>query len=68
VKVGVRTVVVPSGAQEGKDFKPVSEEINFLDGQEWGEVKIEIIDDDQWEPDKEFKLELFDANTNVTLE
>jgi len=63
VKVGVRTVVVQGGAQPDKDFKPVSEDINFLDGQEWGEVKIEIIDDDQWEPDKEFKLELFDANT-----
>lgn len=46
----------------------MSTEIDFSDGREWGEVQIEIIDDEQWEPDKEFKVCLFDLATQEVLD
>lgn len=64
--VGVRTVELTDGAKDQKDFIAVDEVINFK-GDEWGEVQIKIIDDEQWEPDKEFAVELYDPNTKSAL-
>ncbi len=65
-EVGVRTVVIPDGAQPDKDFLPIDETVSFKNN-EWGEVQIKIIDDEQWEPDKEFAVELYDVSTKEAL-
>ena len=62
-KIGVRTREVPGGAKPGKDFTPIDYAIDFSSGKEWADVDIEVIDDEQWEPDKEFKVELYDCAT-----
>lgn len=65
-QVGVRTVCMPDGAKADKDFMALDEKITFKNN-EWAEIQIKIIDDDQWELDKEFAVELYDVNTNEAL-
>ncbi len=65
-RVGVRTVALPDGAKPGKDFAPLDTVVDFGNN-EWAEVQIKIIDDEQWEPDKEFAVELFDASSGEAL-
>lgn len=62
----MRTVELPDGAKAGKDFAAVDQVLD-LHGQEILDVRIEIHDDDQWDPDKEFKVELFDPDTGARL-
>lgn len=62
-KIGVRTVESAGGAQPGKDYGPIDKILTFENGDEWDEVEIPIIDDEQWEPDKEFRVELYDPET-----
>ena len=65
-RVGVRTVEIPDGAQANKDFIPINTTLDFLKV-ETQEVQVKVIDDEQWEPDKEFKVELFDVSTKEPL-
>lgn len=65
-RIGVRTVLMTDGAKPEKDFDPVDEILDFGD-QDFKLVKITIHDDDQWDPDKEFKVELYDPTTSKKL-
>ena len=65
-QVGVRTVNLVDGALPEKDFTPVDYIIKF-DHNDQSEVQIKIIDDEQWEPDKEFAVELYDPETGLCL-
>jgi len=64
--IGVRTVELPDGAKATKDFDPINSVID-LRCQEFLDLKIIIHDDDQWDPDKEFHVELFDPETGTRL-
>ena len=57
---------IESDAKEDKDYKPIDEVITIPAGQT-KTVKIEIIDDDDWNPDREFKIVLLDVNTQEQL-
>lgn len=45
----------------------VDKEIKFSNGEKEGEVEVEIIDDDGWEPDEDFYVEIYDKNTDARL-
>lgn len=64
-KVRVRTV--DGDAEAGKDYEAVDKILPFGSGQKDGEVLIEIKDDDNWEPDEDFYVELVDPSTNMRL-
>jgi len=63
--VHVRTI--NGEAEAGKDFAGVDETINFTKGQAFAEIKIGIFDDEEWEPDEDFFVELYDGINNVRL-
>lgn len=54
-------------AESGKDFGKLDEPIDFK-GKKLYEVTITIFDDDNWEPDEDFYVELYDLNTKAKLE
>ena len=64
-KVRVRTV--DGDAEAGKDYEAVDKILPFNNGQLEGEVSIKIVDDDNWEPDEDFYVELIDPSTNLRL-
>ena len=45
-------------ADEGDDYIGVHEVVTFEPGQEEMEYEMEIVDDDEWEPDEEFYLKV----------
>ena len=57
-KVGVRTV--DGEAKKDEDYIPIDQVVNFKSGQAEAEVKVKILDDDEWEPDEDFYVELYD--------
>ena len=63
--VHVRTV--DGDANADQDYKPIDEPLTFKNGQAEGEVKVEIIDDEGWEPDEDFFVELYDKSTGNRL-
>jgi solute carrier family 8 (sodium/calcium exchanger) len=58
----VRTV--DGSAQAGEDYFPIDREITFTKNQREATVDVEIKDDDDWEPDEDFFVELYDPVTN----
>jgi len=65
-RIGVRTIDVPEGAKPEKDYDPIDEIIEFKNN-EFSTVQIVIHDDDQWDPDKEFVVELYNPVTRERL-
>lgn len=65
--IGFRTVELPDGAKGGKDFGHIPNKEIVFKGNESCEVEITIVDDDQWEPDKEFACELYDLASGKVL-
>lgn len=63
--VHVRTV--NGDAVAGDDYEPIDEEVNFKSGQSEAEVAVRIIDDEGWEPDEDFYVELYDFATKKRL-
>lgn len=63
--VAVRTV--DGDAKANEDFEPIDEVVNFKSGQKEAEVKVGIRDDDDWEPDEDFYVELYDEQTKQRL-
>ena len=43
------------------DYMPIDEKVIFKSGQASQEVSVRILDDDQWEPDEDFYVELVDG-------
>ena len=56
-------------AKQNKDYKHIDIDLEFRTGQDSNHVDIEIIDDDNWEPDRDFFVQLFDsASSDQKLE
>jgi solute carrier family 8 (sodium/calcium exchanger) len=58
LKLGVRTV--EDSALEGKDFVKIDKEIIIPSGQNSMDFNVFLINDNDYEPDKEFQVELYD--------
>ncbi|XP_061168050.1 sodium/calcium exchanger 3-like isoform X2 [Saccostrea echinata] len=58
IPVTVRVETIDGSAEEGSDYKPLKEDITFAVNERLREVYIEIIDDDEWEPDEIFFVKL----------
>ena len=61
----VRTV--DGDAKANDDYIPINEKIVFKSGQAEAEIRVKIIDDEGWEPDEDFYVELYDPVTNLRL-
>lgn len=64
-KVYVRTKDGDATAED--DYIPIDEVVNFKSGQTEAEVVVKIIDDDSWEPDEDFYVELYDEGSSQRL-
>ena len=61
--MSVRVDTVDGTAEEGTDYRGVHDVFVFQPGQKELKLAMEIIDDDEWEPDEEFFMKLsLDAN------
>ena len=60
ITFGIRTV--ESTAKSGNDFKPLDEAITMDKRETERTIEIQIIDDNQWEPDLDFYVELYDPS------
>ena len=58
VTIGYRTVA--DTAYAPKDFSHVDEHITFGPREIEKKIQIPIVDDDEWEPDLDFFVELYD--------
>lgn len=56
--IHVRTVDGDAVAED--DYYPIDEAITFSKGTTEAEVSVKIIDDDGWEPDEDFYVEIYD--------
>ena len=63
--VWVRTLA--GDAEPELDYKPIDELVEFKKGQSDKQVSVQIVDDDGWEPDEDFYVELYDKKTNQRL-
>lgn len=63
--VGVRTVDGEACAND--DYIPIDEEIKFKSGQTEAEAIVKILDDEDWEPDEDFYVELYDMGSKTRL-
>ena len=61
----VRTV--DGEAKAGLDYEKINKRVNFKKGETEVEILVAIIDDDEWEPDEDFFVELYDAETEQRL-
>jgi solute carrier family 8 (sodium/calcium exchanger) len=64
-KVGIRTK--EGTATEGLDYEKINKILKFEEGQEFISIEIGIVDDDIVEPDENFFVELFDADSYEKL-
>lgn len=63
--IGVRTV--PDTATHPKDYTHIDELITIKKRDSEYKIKIPIVDDEEWEPDLDFFVELYDPNTQTRL-
>lgn len=63
----VRVMTKDLEAEAGKDFDPVDEIINFSKGDTSKSIAVKIYDDDNWEPDEDFLIQLVDTETGERL-
>lgn len=62
----VRVATIDAEAKAGEDFKAVDEVLNFKsDGTQF--ISVEIFDDENWEPDEDFFVQMFDPESNAEL-
>lgn len=54
-------------AEAGKDFDVVDEIITFGKGDTSKSIAVKIYDDDNWEPDEDFLIQLVDIETGEKL-
>ncbi|KAK3892304.1 hypothetical protein Pcinc_003849 [Petrolisthes cinctipes] len=57
-KVSVRVETIDGTATEEQDYVPINQVITFEPGEAEKFIDVEIINDNQWEPDEEFFLKL----------
>ena len=65
MEVGVRTI--QDTATEGADYEKVDTVVEFGDGQIEQFVEVKIVNDDTFEPNEDFYLELYDPETKSRL-
>lgn len=51
---------VDGDAKNNEDYIGIDQVVNFKHGQQEAEVIVKILDDDDWEPDEDFYVELYD--------
>jgi len=56
--VRVRLETIDGSAVEEEDYKPLNETLTFEPNERTKEIGLEIVDDNQWEPDEEFFVKL----------
>jgi len=56
--VTVRLETIDGSAVEEEDYKPLNETLTFEPNERTKEIGLEIVDDNQWEPDEEFFVKL----------
>ncbi|CDW75956.1 na ca-exchange isoform a [Stylonychia lemnae] len=63
ITVGIRTI--DGTAKQNSDYIPISEsvKVSYLEYK----LDVKIVDDDEYEPEEEFFIELFDPDTNKRL-
>ena len=67
-KIGeVMVKTVNAEATAGEDFEAVDMTLQFKDGEKQGFVEVKIFNDDSWEPDEDFIVQLYDAKTEQEL-
>lgn len=66
IKFGIRSI--DDTALAGDDFEGVDQVVELKEGEAEYTQEIKIMDDDQWEPDEHFYLELYDPETKERLE
>jgi solute carrier family 8 (sodium/calcium exchanger) len=64
--IGVRTVEFEGTAQVNDDYTPI-DEVKEFNGEASLKAKVEIVDDENWEPDEDFYIELYDRETGKRL-
>jgi hypothetical protein len=63
-KIGIRTI--DGSAKETEDYEKLDKAITLRKEDEM-KIKIAIMDDDDWEPDEDFFVELYDTRTGYKL-
>lgn len=63
----VRVRTIDAEAKAGDDYEAVDEILTFTAGQKDGYIEVKINDDDNWEPDEDFFVQLYDPDTNLEL-
>jgi len=63
----VRVTTIDGDAKANEDYTPVDAIVEFARGEYQKTVDIAILDDDQWEPDEDFFVQLYDAESNNEL-
>lgn len=63
----VRIQTIDQEAKAGTDYEGVDEVLEFKQGETQSQISVKINDDDNWEPDRDFFVQLLDANTNEEL-
>lgn len=62
----IRAATIDAEAKAGEDYEQVDTVLKFS-GKETKFIEIKIFDDDNWEPDEDFFVQLFDPSTNEEL-
>ena len=65
LEIGVRTLDDTACAPD--DYHTVDETLVFEKDEMEKSIKVEIVDDNEWEPDEDFLVELYDVNTSKRL-
>lgn len=63
----VRVVTIDAEAKAGDDYEKVDTILEFTPNDQYKFISVKINDDDNWEPDEDFFVQLFDASTNQEL-
>jgi len=58
---------VDDQAKAGEDYQELVQTINFSDGEAFQVVEVFINDDENWEPDEDFWVQLYNAETEQEL-
>lgn len=65
MKVGVRTI--EDTAKNARDFDNIDQVLTMKQNENEATIEVRIHDDDEWNPDNDFFVELYDVNTKKKL-
>jgi hypothetical protein len=63
----VRVCTIDGDAKAGEDYDAFDGNLEFANGEGTKTFDVKINDDDNWEPDEDFFVQLYDPNTNEEL-